>query len=99
MILRRVAIAFLCLTSCNTIGSPRPVSYDESTVSQPGNPLGDGSSVPGTAEIDAINSVPGIAGTDPTAEHVVSCAALIAGAIFLTGLIIVVYKVGKILHH
>jgi len=99
MIALRTAIALLCLTGCSAVGATRAVTHEESTISQAGNTLGDASGVPGTTEIDVVNSAPAAAGADPTTEHVVACAALIAGAIVFTGLIIVVYKVGKILRH
>ncbi len=99
MILRRLAIAFLCLTSCNTVGSPRPVSYDESTVPQTVNPISDRPGVRGSPEIDAISSAPGTAGTEPTTERVVGYVAIIAGVMACTILIIGFYKLAKLLGH
>ncbi|HJQ52668.1 MAG TPA: hypothetical protein VJ825_02385 [Gemmatimonadaceae bacterium] len=46
----------------------------------------------------AVDSAAIVAMTAPTVEHVVSCAALIAGALTLALMIEVVYRVIKILN-
>jgi hypothetical protein len=99
MILRRAAIAFLCLTSCNTAVSTRPLSHEEITLSRPVNSLSDGSSVPGTAEIVAINGSSVAIGDGPTTERVVGYVAIIGGVIAVTVLTIGFYKLVRLVTH
>ncbi len=99
MILRRVTIAFLCLTSCNTVGSPRPVSHEESTLSRPVNSLSDGSSIPGMAEIPAVDGSSAALNDGPTTERVVGYVAIIGGVMAITVLTIGFYKLVRLLAH
>jgi hypothetical protein len=98
MILRRAAIAFLCLTGCNTVGSTRPASHEESTFSSPVNSLSDGS-IPGTAAIDAMNASSAAIGDEPTTERVVGYVAIIGGVIAITILTIGFYKLVRLVAH
>jgi hypothetical protein len=99
MILRRAAIVFLCLTSCNTAGSTRPVSHEESTLSRPANSLSDGSSIPDPVGTVAINGSSAAMGDGPTTERVVGYVAIIGGVIAITILTIGFYKLVRLMAH
>jgi len=99
MMLRRAAIAFLCLTGCSAVGPTRPVAHEESAISKAGISSSEGPSIPDSAQGATINPAPGTVDAEPTTERVVGYVAIIGGVIALTILAIGFYKLAKLLSH
>ncbi|HEX9129214.1 MAG TPA: hypothetical protein VF850_08640 [Gemmatimonadaceae bacterium] len=68
-------------------------------LARPVNSLSDGSSVPGTAEIAAINGSSAAIGDGPTTERVVGYVAIIGGVMAVTVLTIGFYKLVRLVTH